>query len=235
MYFLLFLARLMSLATADPFKLPTDFDRHAPPSHGIDWQECPGAKDRELRCGRFEVPMDYANETRAGKASLVVIKYPAQNKEKSKLGTLFLNPGGPGKSGVKFLAEDANSRKSISEATGGRYDIVSWDPRGVGETYPRIDCFDNAKQENDSWHDTIPRAGLEARALLTENEDLKSFFEQANEVDRLLQELGERCLKFESNNDTLQYVGTVAIVKDMIALHEYLEHPNTTLNYWGFS
>ncbi|CCO35576.1 Putative hydrolase Mb2248c [Rhizoctonia solani AG-1 IB] len=230
----------MSLATADPFKLPTDFDRHAPRIHDIHWQECPGAEDRELRCGRFEVPMDYANETRAGKASLVVIKYPAQNKEKSKLGTLFLNPGGPvkmeiGKSGVKFLAEDANSRKSISEATGGRYDIVSWDPRGVGETYPRIDCFDNAKQENDSWHDTIPRAGLEARALLTENEDLKSFFEQANEVDRLLQELGERCLKFESNNDTLQYVGTVAIVKDMIALHEYLEHPNTTLNYWGFS
>jgi hypothetical protein len=159
-----------------------------------------------------------------------------------------------GKSGVKFLAEDANSRKSISEATDGRYDIVStcihlvlifisllteitvgWDPRGVGETYPRIDCFDNAKQENDFWHDTIPRAGLEARDLLAENEDLKTFFEQANEVDRLLQELGERCLKFKHNNDTLQYVGTVATVKDMIALHEYLERPKTLLNYWGFS
>jgi hypothetical protein len=77
--------------SADPFALPSDFDRFAPLSSGITWTPC--GRYGAGRCGRFEVPLDYKNAT-AGKASIAVARHPATKQP--KLGTLFLNPGGPG-------------------------------------------------------------------------------------------------------------------------------------------
>jgi hypothetical protein len=76
---------------ADPFDLPSDFNRFDPPSGKIDWGPCKDYPSKQ--CGRFEVPLDYHNLA-AGKASLAVVRYPAT--QEPKLGTLFLNPGGPG-------------------------------------------------------------------------------------------------------------------------------------------
>jgi hypothetical protein len=78
-------------ASASPFDLPPDFSRFDPISEGISWEPC--YEDAQTECGRFEVPLDY-QDTKAGKASLAVVRYAAINQP--KLGTLFLNPGGPG-------------------------------------------------------------------------------------------------------------------------------------------
>ena|SRR5258708_4054739 len=96
-----------------------------------------------LSCGYYQVPMDYFDPT-AGKARLAVIKYGATVPEKK--GTLFVNPGtisagstitllhrefvgGPGGSGIEFMNVFGDL---ASKETQGQYDIVSWDPRGVG-------------------------------------------------------------------------------------------------------
>jgi hypothetical protein len=97
-----------------------------------------------LTC-RLSVPLDYLRPE-VGNATLSLAKYPATSRPEEQLGTLFLNAGGPGQlfrllahqrdganddqgnSGVDFIYEVG---AEISELVDGRYDIVSWDPRGV--------------------------------------------------------------------------------------------------------
>ncbi|QRV92028.1 Abhydrolase domain-containing protein [Ceratobasidium sp. AG-Ba] len=220
------LSCLSTLAAATPWPLPTDFHRFAPRQSGIQWKPCGQDSNSTLECGRFEVPLDYAHEA-AGKASLFVARYPATKQP--KLGTLFLNPGGPGESGANFVANDV-----IMNTVGGQYDLVSWDPRGVGNSVPLAECFANASEEEAFWKDTIPRTGLEARSNFTHDPaDLQAFYGQVAEVDRVLTDFGKKCVEYSPN--TFQYLGSVAAVRDMIALHDLLEGADKPLNYWGFS
>ncbi|KAF8604272.1 alpha/beta-hydrolase [Ceratobasidium sp. AG-I] len=217
---------LATVAHADPFSLPPGYHRYAPRSQGINWESC-GSEDAPRECARFEVPLDWHNDA-AGKASLVIARYKATKEP--KIGTLFVNPGGPGGSGVDMILGNADD---IMDAAGGRYDVVSWDPRGVGYTVPRADCFKTGTEENSFWEGTIPRAGLEARGNFTDPIDLEEFYSQVDEVDALLKELGERCVAYSP--DTYQYLGSAAAVRDMVAIHDILEGPDKPIDYWGLS
>lgn len=110
---------------------------------------------------------------------------------------------------------------------------TGWDPRGVGSTVPRADCFKTGTEENSFWEGTIPRAGLEARGNFTDPIDLEEFYDQVDEVDALLKELGERCVAYSP--DTFQYIGSAAAVRDMVAIHDILEGPDKPIDYWGLS
>ncbi|QHC22349.1 alpha/beta hydrolase [Streptomyces sp. GS7] len=92
----------------------------------------PGYADR-LQCARLEVPRDYAHP---GQATLRVqlIRLAATGPGK-RLGSLVINPGGPGDSGVNYLVDNADAFAHL----GQRYDLVSFDPRGTGRTEP-ISC-----------------------------------------------------------------------------------------------
>ncbi|KAG9124219.1 hypothetical protein FRC07_012368 [Ceratobasidium sp. 392] len=175
----------------------------------------------------FDVPLDYNDDT-AGKASLAVALYPATNSSNPE--TLFVNPGGPGKSGVGFIF-GRNLRK-ISEATYGRYNIISWDPRGVGQTHPRADCFATASEECVFWKGSLPDEGPEVLGDFANPSNL-DFYDRVDQTDKKLIELGQKCL--EHSRDTLKYVGTVATVKDMIALHDALGIEDKAINFWGLS
>ncbi|KAG8774827.1 hypothetical protein FRC12_001794 [Ceratobasidium sp. 428] len=204
------------------------FHRFAARSENITWGVCESVNNTNRQCGRFDVPLDYQNLT-AGKASLAVARYFATAQP--KLGTLFLNPGGPGESGVDLIL--GPGAELISRYGNGQYDLVSWDPRGIGQTHPRADCFVSGTEEKAFWNGTIPGTGLEARGNFTDQTDLDAFYAQEPEVDKLLVELGQRCLQYSP--DTFQYVGTAAAVRDMVALHDYFEGPDKPLDYWGFS
>lgn len=108
-----------------------------------------------------------------------------------------------------------------------------WDPRGVSNSLPRIDCFASAAEEKAFWNGTIPYNGLEAKGNFTNQADLDAFYAQAGEVDSLLVQLGERCTKMSGDN--LKYVGTAAAVRDMVAMTDFLDGAGTPVNYWGFS
>ncbi|KAG8790144.1 hypothetical protein FRC12_012673 [Ceratobasidium sp. 428] len=218
----------VTFATASLFDLPPGFHRFAARSENITWGDCESVNSTNRQCGRFEVPLDYQNST-AGKASLAVTRYFATAQP--KLGTLFLNPGGPGESGVDLIL--GPGAELISPYGNGQYDLVSWDPRGIGRTHPRADCFASGTEEKAFWNGTIPGTGLEARGNFTDQADLDAFYAQEPEVDKLLVELGQRCLQYSP--DTFQYVGTAAAVRDMVALHDYFEGPDKPLDYWGFS
>ena len=90
------------------------------------WEPCGG----RLQCGSLDVPVDPADPTGAT-ISLSLARLPATDPD-ARIGTLITNPGGPGGSGVDFLGNDGNFNDEINR----RFDIVSWDPRGVGATAP---------------------------------------------------------------------------------------------------
>ena len=112
----------------------------------IQWGPCDPSvvQDPLVSCGFLEVPLDYHNPS-VGKARLALVKANATN---TRLGTVYFNPGGlpfwfdlifgyaeddcaggPGGSGLSTLN---SSRELLLEYTGGHYDVVGWDPRGVG-------------------------------------------------------------------------------------------------------
>jgi len=96
----------------------------------IDWSPC-----SQVECGSLSVPLDYQRPN-GPHITLTLARLPATGK---KIGVLFVNPGGPGASGVDFLRTAPNV---FPDEVLASFDIVSWDPRGVGSSTP-VECVDN--------------------------------------------------------------------------------------------
>ncbi len=110
----------------------------------IPWAACvpPG---EGLQCARIRVPLDW-DRPNGRTISLAVIRHLA-SKPDERIGTLFINPGGPGSSGVDLLQGDP---EGIDALGGGRFDVVSWDPRGTNAS-TRVRCFRNPRSEAIFW------------------------------------------------------------------------------------
>ena len=93
----------------------------------------PGSSEQQ--CASYAVPLDYAHPG-AGTVQLAVNRLPATGPD--RIGSLFLNPGGPGGSGVGFVAAvaDAPPLKALRK----RFDLVGFDPRGTNASTPGIEC-----------------------------------------------------------------------------------------------
>lgn len=90
-----------------------------------------------IECGYAIVPLDYANPN-GPTIAIGMLKRPATNPAE-RIGTLFMDPGGPGGSGMG-LALDMTGIGAVAE----RFDLVGFDPRGVGSSLPMIRCESNA-------------------------------------------------------------------------------------------
>jgi pimeloyl-ACP methyl ester carboxylesterase len=100
-------------------------------AHALNWTPC----DDGLECATAHVPLDY-DKPAGAKLELALIKLPAADPQ-HRIGTLFTNPGGPGNSGVAFVREEA--RDVYTDAVRARFDVVGFDPRGVGASTP-VQC-----------------------------------------------------------------------------------------------
>jgi pimeloyl-ACP methyl ester carboxylesterase len=94
-----------------------------------------------LQCGQVQVPLDW-NQPGGRKISLSVIRYLARHPQQ-QIGSLFFNPGGPGVSGVAALRQAGAQLENLA---GGRFNIVSWDPRGTGASMS-VRCFDSGTSQ----------------------------------------------------------------------------------------
>jgi pimeloyl-ACP methyl ester carboxylesterase len=110
----------------------------------IPWEACvpPG---EGLQCATIRVPLDW-DRPNGPTISLALIRHFA-SKPEQRIGTLFINPGGPGSSGVDLLQGDP---AGIDGLAGGRFDVVSWDPRGTNAS-TRVRCFRNPRSEAIFW------------------------------------------------------------------------------------
>src|SRR4051794_1758787 len=103
----------------------------------LKWQGCNGG----FQCATARVPLDYRHPGGA-KISIAVIKHPATDPA-HRIGTLFYNPGGPGGSGLDALRGGYFLFPPVVRA---RFDIVSFDPRGIGRSTV-LQCFASNEQE----------------------------------------------------------------------------------------
>ena len=97
----------------------------------IEWSLCKGT----LECGFIEVPADYRNPD-AGSIRIGVNVRRADYQDE-RIGYLFVNPGGPGASGLELVQD---SDFVFADELIARFDIVGFDPRGVGESEPEFAC-----------------------------------------------------------------------------------------------
>ncbi|HJU48285.1 MAG TPA: alpha/beta hydrolase, partial [Gaiellaceae bacterium] len=102
----------------------------------IAWEPCgedvPGAE-----CATADVPLDYDDPSGAT-TPIALARIPASSED--RIGSVFVNPGGPGGGGVEFVLSGFG--EFLSGQLGGRFDIVGFDPRGIGGSDP-LHCFDS--------------------------------------------------------------------------------------------
>ncbi len=173
------------------------------PVSPVRWSDCGNG----FQCAQVRVPRDYAAPTK-GTLNVAMIRVPATDKA-ARIGSLFINPGGPGGSGVDFVRDGATSL--FPPALRKRFDIVGFDPRGVNSS-TAIRCIDN----------------LDGQAALDPSpDDAAELGELVESARAYAGECGKR------NDTTLPYLSTDAVARDLDALRVAVG--DAKLTYLGFS
>lgn len=166
----------------------------------VNWAGCPGGSGPQ--CATIAVPLDRAEPD--GQALTVsMLKVPATKEP--KLGTLFVNPGGPGEPGQ-------DTARSLKRDGLERYDIVGWDPRGTGASTP-VNC-ESAELDDYYAIDQSPDDPAEREAYL-----------------RATTELGASCLR--GSGELLEHIGTDDTVADLDLMRELVG--DEKLHFLGYS
>jgi pimeloyl-ACP methyl ester carboxylesterase len=165
----------------------------------LDWKEC----GHGFLCSTMLAPLNYADPDGAA-ITLAVAKRPATSTK--RLGSLIINPGGPGGSGVGYVGN--------FNATGlESYDIVGWDPRGVGRSTP-VECFGTDELDQYFSMDSSP----------DNDEELQARIDQQIEF-------GKSCL--ERSGALLEHISTADTVRDLDLLRGLVG--DSKINYFGSS
>jgi pimeloyl-ACP methyl ester carboxylesterase len=168
----------------------------------LQWADCSGG----FQCTRLTVPVDYAEPT-GPTTSLAVVRLRTQATEKDRLGSLVLNPGGPGASGVEYARAAENV---VSQDVRDHFDVVGFDPRGVGESDP-LQCLTDAQVDTFLATDPTPDDAAEVRALQQQTDELgrgcASAGPLAAHVDTLAAAKDMDVLRAALGDDKLSYLG----------------------------
>ncbi len=161
------------------------------------------------QCGTVSVPIDYASPVGA-QAQLAVIRIPASG---DRLGVLMVNPGGPGASAVDTVA--GMGAALADTEIGRRFDLVGFDPRGVGHSTPEVRCRTDA--EFDAYR-REPNADYSPAGVA--------------HIEDLYRQLAQSCAE-RVGTAFLASLGTATTARDMDVVRDALGE--SQINYLGFS
>jgi pimeloyl-ACP methyl ester carboxylesterase len=167
--------------------------------------------DPQYECARLDVPLDYANPD-GRRAQLAVLRQKATGQ---RIGSLVINPGGPGASGTSAVVNIVGPGAG-SGPIAQRFDIVGFDPRGVGASTPTVDCL-----TDDEWE--VERADLDL--------DPSPAGIEAAEAES--KQFVQRCIDRSGGVDVLANVGTRDAARDLDILRAALG--DEKLTYLGYS
>jgi pimeloyl-ACP methyl ester carboxylesterase len=168
----------------------------------VAWADCGGG----FQCGKVTVPVDWGRPDGAT-LQLAVLRKPATA---TRLGSLFINPGGPGVGGASWLREAA---ASFGGALRSSYDLVGWDPRGTGGSSP-VQCLDDKQLDQYYAMDATPDDPAEVQQFVASQRE----FAQACEAH---------------TGPILAHVDTLSTVRDMDVLRAAVG--DRVLTYYGAS
>ncbi|MFI2760415.1 alpha/beta hydrolase [Streptomyces echinatus] len=168
------------------------------------WGACEGPDmPKDLQCAKVTVPVDYARPG-AGTLDVALARYRATGESQ---GSVLLNFGGPGGAGIPELASEG---RQFMDLTSG-YDVVTFDPRGVGRSSP-VSCGEGSD---------------EASAVAEKDADIghpQALFKQ-------LKQAAAQCARH--SGPVLPHIGTINASRDMDVIRQALG--DDKLNYLGFS
>lgn len=172
------------------------------------WGDCEDVSNgSDLECADLSVPVDYADPE--GATTTVVMARATGGADASR-GSLIMNPGGPGGSGVDLMQYASTF---FSQDVLETYQVVSFDPRGVFRS-DGIECLSDS--ELDQWRET------------------SSFDPETDSLDVIREEyrsVGEACQ--ENSGPVLEHMDTQSVARDMDVMRAVLGDAQT--NYLGFS
>jgi pimeloyl-ACP methyl ester carboxylesterase len=181
----------------------TTTTRPDPTAAAFGWSElAPGVQE-----GQLEVPLDYADPD-GEQIQIYMVRRLATDPE-LRIGTLLVNPGGPG-GGGSFLGEFAE--QIYGEDLLARFDIIGFDPRGTGLSEPAIDCVD----------DLDPYFGIETGPDTPEEEAA---------LAAAAKEFADGCV--ERSGELLAHISTIDAATDMDSIRQALGEDQ--ISYFGWS
>ncbi|MGI9125455.1 MAG: alpha/beta hydrolase [Mycobacterium sp.] len=160
------------------------------------------------QCGKIAVPVNY-DDPEGAQATLALIRFPALGE---KIGSLIINPGGPGESGIEAAA---SLLEGLAPSVRQRFDLVGFDPRGVGSSTPALWC--NSDEDNDKLR-ADPQVDYSPKGV--------------ERIEKTTQEFVQRCVD-KMGTDFLANIGTASVVKDLDALRAAVG--DEKINYLGYS
>jgi pimeloyl-ACP methyl ester carboxylesterase len=184
------------------------------PGTPVHWKECGSNSSNDVgipagaECGLLSVPVDYAKPD-GDVAQLAMVKFKATG---DKIGSLIINPGGPGESGVQAAASIVGT---LPDSVRQHFDLVGFDPRGVGLSTPSVWC--NSDADNDRLR-ADPQVDYSPAGVAHIESETKDF------VQRCVDKMGK---------EFLANVGTASVVKDLDAMRASLG--DKKLTYLGYS
>ncbi|MFK0285763.1 alpha/beta hydrolase [Streptomyces sp. NPDC090499] len=182
-------------------------------SQKLDWGRCKATSDSAApgdtwRCATLKVPLDWAKPD-GETIGLALIREQASGGQGKRIGSLLFNFGGPGGSGVSTMPYFAGTVSALRE----RYDLVSWDPRGVGAS-EGIRCRSDKDIQRAESVDSTPDTAAEETA----------YFQDAADF-------GKGCEK--AAGKLIAHVSTTDTARDMDLMRQVLG--DTRMHYFGIS
>lgn len=185
-------------------------------SKSVNWNDCykelAASFGVRYECTQVNVPLDY-DRPNGPVISLAVVRIPASHPEVYR-GSLFLNPGGPGGSGVDFALFFGPAAPFFFRESGTQYDIVGFDPRGIGRS-TALKCFGNEMQSVQVF----------APVPFPEEAGQVPFFEAGDNL------LNDQCSR--RGNKVLEHMSTANVARDLDYMRQAFG--DDQLNYLGLS
>ncbi|KXX73962.1 Tripeptidyl aminopeptidase [Madurella mycetomatis] len=208
------------------------------PSKDLHYHPCYGS----FRCARLQVPLDWTTvdtvsnrNSSSAWATIAIISLPASVPETDSSfgGTVIMNPGGPGVSGIATMLGLGQTMQGVLDGN-KHYELLSFDPRGVGMSTPRADCYggDNFRRAADALQHA------QAVAPLTDFDGLGLRIRYA-----AAEGLGKLCEETVPGSDSIfAHMSTASVARDMLEIVERVDQRRNSnrlesplLQYWGFS
>ncbi|KAJ7660890.1 Alpha/Beta hydrolase protein [Mycena polygramma] len=182
------------------------------PSQDLKWVECYST----FQCTRLKVPFDYSDHS-VGTAAIAVIRLPANVSKAEYKGPILFNPGGPGGSGVDTLVSNGFELQTL--LADSRYDIVSFDPRGVHYSTPEASFFET-EAERALWN-----AGSLPASLSASSNAIPQAWGRAHLLGSLAAQ--------RDKSQILKYITTDNVARDMLLITQ--KSGFEKLKYYGVS
>ncbi|OMG39542.1 hypothetical protein BKH03_11675 [Actinomyces naeslundii] len=206
-------------ASASQTSTPQGLERFY--SQTIDWQDCSEGTS-PFQCGTVTVPLDYNNP--GGRTITIALKKLPASDSNAEHGSLFFNPGGPGASGIQTLETLATA---LPEELRAAYDVVGFDPRGIGQSTP-ITCW-----TDEEIHQVLADAQNGKLSDLASIDTASSTYISAQKKIDLGATDAAACAQHSEVPELLDHVGTRNVARDLDILRA--TSGNTKLNYLGTS